>query len=300
MGNDVRRIDPEVLALLRDGNADSEVPLLVARSLSDLRGYEEFRQPKAVIKKEKVKRHLLQVHREEVAWLLRQASGIAMQRHPQSMLATYANTDEHFVLPDEDSLRKRAAGLRDVANGLGANEVDALRGLLGLMPIAFSSASRLAEASLDLLPRDDTRLYLALALIHEQNHQPAFGLLKDVLDRNQYGMDAAMAWTNLATLYHQEGAFGEAQDAARNATEIADQLPALVNWLGNSCLVADRMTALEVARRIDERLPPNHPASEEYTAILAKTAHSSACKHTVLTFQDQLGPTCRRLLDVDD
>ena len=294
-----RRLDPEVAVLLGEIAQDRRTRLLTAERLDDIAGFRELSEPVSAIEASKAERHLLDVYREDVAWLLRQASGIALRLSPSDRVCEYVDVDERLGLLSETTLRERIAEASGwIDEGALPDIASALSQLSGALPLQPEYAERLAAMSQMLLPRDDTRVYLALAWSLQERTTAASDLLERVIATGATARLQSIAWNNLGSVLHRRGQFDRARTAHRESVNVLPRPAPIVNWLLNACLLEDRVDALRAATVVDEHLPANHPAVDACLPLVSAGTPSTRPRRDMIEgLEDEVGETARRILD---
>jgi tetratricopeptide (TPR) repeat protein len=184
----------------------------------------------------KAEKHLMTAYREEAAKVLVQASVDATKK---KSLLIY--TPEY--IPRREALEHSAARLAKTPE-LGDF-------VTILQAVGTARASRLAAASLALVPRDSTRICLAVALRHEGHEQTGLGILNRILASRPSHLDASMALENKGAVLASRHQFAEALECDRAALLLRPGSLQIATWrvtmafqLGDDRLVAQAAAGL--------------------------------------------------------
>lgn len=272
MSDRARQLDPEIAEVLRDIARDPDAKLLTAPTLAEVPALVALRDPTPPSTRTlaKAERHLIQVYREEAAWLLRQASTIACMEHPQARVRTHVTVEQRLRPLEREVLRSRVGNvLTHASEALGGDDfVSALSELLECSAPPLGSGARLAAMSLRLFPSDEARLCLAYGLRQRHASTPAepeqaMSILEDVKSHDPGSLNGAFARTNIAQMHFEGHAFLRARDEYRAGAAGAATPFALIRWLQMACQVGDRVDALDAAKTLDDLVAPEHPAIDE-------------------------------------
>lgn len=243
--NPTPEIAPEIRGLLEEIVADPRstirlVPRAPLRQWFD-RG-ESLRT--ADVARTRAERQLIEVHREELAWLLREAARIAYWKAP---IRAHSPVEDHCI-PDpteeEPVWRKASARFLPYCRE-HLPEVGLLQACLsGIQP---ESAHALAVASLALAPREDTRFIVAASVPWETPHT-GIRLLKRLASRPTGNQLRSLALLALAARLCVVGQYWHARALYRASRE-TEERPVVGRCyaLNLSLLLAEQHEALEEA-----------------------------------------------------
>lgn len=242
-------IAPEVRGLLEEIVADPRSSLrLVPRSPLRLwfdRG-ESLRT--ADIAQTRAERHLVEVHREELARLLREAATIAYWKAPE--FGHFPNDEEGGLLDpskNEPSWQVRAGRFRASCRGVGDT------GMLShcLSGIDAQKGHELAKASLALAPNDTARYCLA-ALVPSEMPRTAIVLLNRLLARLPDGESRGRVLFLLARRLCAVGQLQAARTAYLKACELGARRQVGLCYAFNlSCALGQRGEVMELSEELD-------------------------------------------------
>lgn len=250
-----RSMDPGVFELLGEISRDKDSRLMkLARAGF---GPPHVLRSRAISAREslftRAERHLLSEYREEVAFLLFKACQREVMSLPseRSMIYRKAGSGFEVVIPPPEWWR--AEGQR-IQRSRARAEVRRSQDLLGAdLTTARVEASALASASLAIWPRDETRIWLALALFAEGDIATGKHVLQDVLahhpsDSNESYARQGMGWEAL-----EQGDGERAVSEYRRAFEKgADRVNPLLAWLHAALASCDRASVLTSAGLLAE------------------------------------------------
>ncbi len=283
-------IDPEVLVLLQEVLEDPSSTL----TRTPERGFSswlERREPVTAGEPllSRAEKHLVRAHREAVAMLLYQACQREVMEAPSPWMyfCRRRAPDDEISPVDPELWRKRAVQTLELSPGTRSLEENTVARILedGTSP---PQPSRLAAASLNLVPRDETRIWLGLASQHQQDMAVARQCFVGVLSGRPSALNQAWSLLDLGSIDLRVGKVGEAWNLYRMACRHDDELPlALAFWLNVSLLVNNREDLFEASVRLQEVASPEHPFIAQCSAILGMSYK------TWLPFPD----SSRQLLD---
>ncbi len=241
-------IAPEIRGLLEELVADprSSIRLVPRRPLRYWFDSDETIRPRE-ISGTKLERHILEVHREELADSLLAAARIAYWKAPQ--FAHWPRDAEGRVFnPDEAESRWRRRGgePRDAAR---SEDVELLRRCLEGGLHSYDAFS-LAKASLGVVPRDEARLYLGITVPWDRP-RTAMQMLTRLESRACMHI-ASDAARHVAARLCCVGRLRDAQAKYRLALQVDPGV-----WVGHlyvfnlSCCLGDRDQAGRQAREAD-------------------------------------------------
>ncbi|MEW5749053.1 MAG: hypothetical protein AB1793_09785, partial [Candidatus Thermoplasmatota archaeon] len=200
-------------------------------------------------------RHLLDVHREEVAWLLYKACQRAVAENRSAAIPIHRCITDLCrleVMPRADQER-RTAIFRQF------DEAPAHRGRTPSLPSVLRedlearqhSPRGLATLSLRLVPHDSTRIWLALAMMQDRLFSAGMTILAQVLHNCSTPMNAYAAWTNQGLALWRTGNLEEASRAYEEAAAQGEpSVIPVVYRLSLALLMGDPQNALLLSERI--------------------------------------------------
>jgi len=266
--------EPEVEELLRELAADPTSTLLrVPRKgiVPTLFDKHTMVSPRAA-GLSSAERHLLQVYREDVELLLRQAWILCSQQNEPfgPVMSWHLTVDSRHEPPAIGEWNRRAQrALERPLKGDGAPEA---RELLSLCvresPLSLPSQTQLAAAALRLVPTNQARIYIACDLQHSDRIETALRGFQDVLSRSS-AFHKSFCLQNMAAAYEELGDIQAASLYAAEASSLDESRPdPLMNWLYLSIQRRDREATLRASTRVDELLPVDHDALTGFVKVL--------------------------------
>lgn len=242
-------IDPELHGLLDEIVADprSALRLTPRKALSSwLFGDERIPRPPSATHAEK---HLLEAHREALADLLIQASRVAYWKAPGMGIPVSQARGSRLASVSEEMLLERV----EVEAGQNPLLDPVLGTLLGTWPLRAETACDLARAALALVPSDEARYAVAVALPDEE-FEAAIGILEPLVVRLEKKRNVELACRILSTLGSRQTAAMQL-DSARSTYVRCRGLTAIsvvveYSIANLSCYLGDPLGAREAARRI--------------------------------------------------
>ena len=247
--NRLGHIDPELHGLLDEVVADprSALRLTPRKALSSwLFGDELVRRPSSATRAE---RHLLEAHREALAELLIQASRVAFWKAPSMGISVIPSHGSRIPRVTEEELRSLVAAESRQNSELDSN----LRTLLGDGPLRAGQALGLARASLALVPSDEARYAVAVAL-PESEPDGAIRILETLVQKPERKRNVELLCRILSTLGSRQAA-AQRFDSARSTYSRCRDMTAIAvfveYYIANlSFYLGDPSSAREAARRI--------------------------------------------------
>ena len=168
-------------------------------------------------------RHLLQVHREEVAYALRAAAYHRLVHGPDApeFLADRAIRKLAQAVPSQIDVQRAVTGALEVERGgMESGSSLLLRACLGKDRAGWPRVDTLAAAAHRLVPTDASRIYVGLEM--RRIGQPFASLAANRAVVEGLGRSPAhvAAWTNLGDQLFALGRIPDAWKAANNACDI--------------------------------------------------------------------------------
>lgn len=296
-------LDPEVVHLLAEVVADPRsclnraprkpVAQWVVRREGPVSASEPFMS--------RAERHLIRVHREEVAHLLYQECQRAVLRGSIGPhLVQRISPECRVCLPSKDLWSRRARRLRNTALFETNREVFSLQS--NNRPLKTETALQFASASLRLVPRDSTRIWLGLAMLQLSWAHSALQVFGDVLKNSTVQLYRALAHLDSGLACLTLGQLRESRNHYRASAHTHQEfLPGQTSWMTTALWLADRRDFLKAAdgmkdygdevaasaSQFETALQPSNwliGFSEEGTRMFAETA-------------DRIPDIARRILD---
>jgi len=248
-------------------------------------------------------RHLLQVYREDVELLLRQAYLLyCKSNEPFGPTHSWTITvDHHHELPAIEEWDFRAQGaLGRPLLGDGAPEAhEVLAHCVRESPISVPSPVQLAAAALRLVPTNQARIYVASDLHLNGRIETGLRAFREVMAQCS-SFHKSYCLQNMSRAYEDLGDTLAASRCVAEAALICGRRPdPLMNWLYVSIQRADQESALNAAMRIDELLKHDHEALVGFVKDLVERRRlgwwkpSSGARAFVLGIEERLGPASR-------
>lgn len=260
---DAPEIAPEIRGLLEELVADprSSIRLVPRRPLRYWFDSDETIRPRE-ISGTKLERHLVEVHREELAQLLQAAAQISYWKAP---VLTYRpiGADGQPYDPSDRESTWCAEARRFLGSGGAEGDSDSLLRAIG--GIAPGDGAALAIASLSLVPSDRTRCYLALATPWEKP-RTSIRLFRQVLARTRHPDMRSRILASLGWRLCSLERLGEAREAYRAASE--HSIPSAVCAFNLSCFLGDEAAAVEDMGRLPRTLSVDTPEIVETIRVL--------------------------------
>ncbi len=248
-------LDPEVVALVREIVDDPHSTLMRVPEAPLWRWLGQ-REP-AVSAGEpfltEAERHLLLAYREEAARLLWHACGLQVMARSKLILA-----DEQTPPPSDETWRSRAeafVGTR-APESLQPDQ-DILRGCLG-DSVERPELSRIAVAALRIIPCDDIRNWLGLALFFEKQPMSALAVLQSTLAGRPRSGVRTYVLQSCGLVHYDRGDFSRALEHYEQAVLAAPDCPAAYLWsLTTSLQMGDEQAARRCGRRFSNHCSVN-------------------------------------------
>ena len=245
-------------------------------------------------------RELLVVHREEAAWLLREAFLLRIAEDP-GVAIDYGGVGG---ARDANEFRRSVGNHRAAlqADAASIPEGDVLEACERADHGSWPSLLELTLSSLRLVDTDHGRIYCAIALERNQEPLAARRLLWALLSRGHRPQLRGYVWQNLGFLHDRIGEDRESLRAFQRATrEEGVRAEVWVNLLIKAIRIEDLSTALHSSKVIDQKLSEGEPEIERYVTILSLGRpdrapiglQSSRVRDRVLR---TAGPAARRIL----
>lgn len=302
-------IDPEVEEILLRIGADPGSALLRVPRPRDIRGLLERRQGVSAGAEmlTVAERHLLQVHRNEVARLLVEASRMKLIDGPgrRVLVSPFQTASrEHFrwnptdLARHMDEIRSNRA-IQDKTGHPWILLERCVRDPFGDSP----TVTQLAEASLRLQPSDEARIQAGLDLIHLGAPEASIRILNDVLQAPASETIRSSAENNLGVAYSFLGEMQKAHQHHVAACDVGED--SLEPWM-NRLVFAIQLGLVDDARiaaeSIDSLALESHPAidmsaknleAERLAGVWSPTSQSHA---SIRKLESRLGPAACKII----
>ena len=233
-------LDPEFEELLREVASDPDSSLLRVPRPKRVRSLFDRGAPVGNLEAglSTAERHLLQVHRNELAWLLRQACLLKLVEGPRNRLyvTRYIAADREVRLIRPRRMRRLAerhqAESRHFPEGVDACALldRCVEDPLGNEP----DVGALAAASFRLQRTDDARIMAAMELAYGSGQRAALEILHDVLSTDPMPNTWPSVWSHVGVAYSGLLEFEKARIAFKRVCTIDDCSP--IAWLSRLAL----------------------------------------------------------------
>jgi tetratricopeptide (TPR) repeat protein len=251
----------------------------------------------------RAEKHLVRAHREELAILLYQACQSALFEEPtfNSYFCRKQSPSKEVKVPEPGDWKRRAARELPLAARVSVDASQALKEALARFP-SPGWASRLAVASFNLLPRDETRIWLGLALHQEGSTNLARLSFEEALRVRPSTPNEALAHLNLGSCAFRSGDLTTAWEHYAFAARVGEGLvPALAFLMSSSILLGRDQEAIEASKRLEESVSGHHALLDECARVIRAytpgvgSKESSYCK-TISSLWDRLSAAGREVL----
>ncbi|MCE9595202.1 MAG: hypothetical protein K8S98_13530 [Planctomycetes bacterium] len=254
-----------------------------------------------------LERHLVSVHRLELAFLLRTAAVSRLYEDPQTarwFTRTVTMTKELQWL---STPRWRTRAVHVLADTSSDSAISEARGILEECVSGDSSRTpgvlELAAASMRLEPCDQARIFAGNALLASGQFQSAVRVYRSVLSGQPSDLLRSMAFDNSAVASSGLGLPTQAIEACINACLLknADRPTAYLNWLWITLLHGDADEILKANAALEHAVPVHHESVTSYVENMktfrgqAEWSSNAKRSQLVRTLLDRLGPVARRL-----
>ncbi|MFT5048987.1 MAG: hypothetical protein ACI8QZ_000376 [Chlamydiales bacterium] len=296
-------IDPEISGLMREILSNPKAKLFNTPSPKQLPGVTGMMTPVGLHQAGLVpaERHLLQVYRQEVAWLLRQAALTRLYEDPKKgrLLRKSITVDRTLELLDTREIGQRLQTARNASDGANIPDEEWDVFQLATSPNGTpADVARLCQASLRLAPSDEVRIYLGVDMGMRAQTESAVSLLEDVVQSASSDLIASYAWQNIGMLKAEAGQPEEAFIAYISATSTPEirPVPAIAS-LHFAVRSESPSRILWAAALIDQFLEPTHTAIVEHCSSPTSRALETSGMRILEGLLGRLGPTSRRVTD---
>ncbi len=311
MESDTLLFDPEFEAILRDVAADPRSSLLRVKRPHKLGELFDAYSPISAHATglTSAERHLVQVHRNEVAWLLRQACLIKLIEGPTSrqFVSRYVAPNKEVRLLAPTEMERRVREQRECSSGRDecAHGLDLLLQCVATSHDETPRVSELAIAACRLEPSDQARLMVGYDLVLQDQARGSLGLMQRLLTGAPREREAAKAWGCVGMCFVNLGDLPSAHEALLNGSSQAT--PETANVLSRLVLglqLGLRQDVLDCAVRLDESVQADDPVVLSFVHVLRLRRRALGWAPTndgtrmALSMHDRLGHTARRIADV--
>jgi len=313
MTREMIQLRPEVEELVREIATRRDSVLLRVprgRALRDLREDQAHALEHSSLLNQ-AERHLVQVHREEVAYALRLAAWmqIASQRREEVLVVRHQSPGIDIPVPSERSVAARASISLSELHVVPEREAIAvlLQRCVAAEPGERPSAERLCAAAHRLVPTFNGRMLAATAFFVRGSHAAAQTGFADALQVAPTSQARGIAWNNLAEVADARDAWAQARAATERAlVEHPTLFAAYVGCLWFSIRLGDSRRARSVERALDSVLGGEPAAVEEQVLRIRSVAPrmkrglNSAAIRSLQHVREGAGPSAERILHALD
>jgi len=251
--------DPELEGLLRELAADPRSRLLRLprpRTLPELLARPDLVRP-AHTGLTLAERHLLQVHRDELADVLRRACLMRFFSDPARAIYLNRSIDAHTRIevdtPEQWRARARDV-LADLRRSPGPLEgIDLVEACLRPDAERTISITQLARASMILQPTDTAQAYVGLDLVMSDRSTEGIQTMEEVLSLKPQGVVRACILENIGLALGQSNDLAGACDRYKEASRLCPERPSpAVGWLMTALQSGLREQSIEAAAQLDQ------------------------------------------------
>ncbi len=301
----------EVEGLLRELAADPRSTLLRVPRPRTVQGLLE-RQipiPSSATGLTVLERNLLAVHREELAFLLRQACVLRFfaEKRAGVYLSRALTTKLELRVPSVEDLRDASRpAFAASESDLGRREdLELLEACLQDNPVQPPAITQLARASQRLHPSDSAECCIGLDQVLAERFTAGRRVLEQLVARNPAPLVTSLAWANMGLSQGLQGLDHAALECYRRASQAIDDAPhAIMAWLFFAVKSCNESETLRAARRLDEAVSKDHPSLDTFVVGYSAQfrpggfASTPACREFVIRIEDRIGPASRRIAHV--
>lgn len=311
MNSQHREIDPAIEALLADIAGDpgsSLLKMLATQARASLFDPNPSVDRNGVLLT-KAEQHLMQAYREDVAVLLRRASLMDVYEDPgtKRFLHRGVTVDEdlHISSRQEWNAQARERLRTCPANADSSHGLELLSKCVQSSRAARPSATKLALASLRLVPSAEARICLALDLWRRKKLDSAAQVLCLVIAHSPSDLLTSIAWENLGGVYFSMAHYARAREAYANAAAAhAHRAEPIMCWFLLALGLGRKKEALKAAAALDELIESEHRSVRWFTTTQPDAWSSRSWKpHAEATrnlrdVEKNLGPAARSVAHV--
>lgn len=306
VSQDALHTDPEVDGLLREIAADPRSSLFKFGAPRNPMSWAEYTEPLSPWTPDltTAERHLLRVHRADVAQLLRERWGIELILRPPGRvhIVVGESAQEPGAKVFAERWREKAHGQPELVPG---TQGDLLLRMGERAPLGTEDLSELVHTAMRLDPSNCSRIYLAQDSVRRGELRSARTVLAQVLSTEPDPSLAVHGWMGIAQIESMRGNLRNARDLYDSGVKAS---PGFLVGMASSILlsaqVGDREALLSKGRALDELGPAHDPALDAFVAGEARTRAAgvwSASQEGVQLarrLQDHVGASTRRVLGV--
>jgi hypothetical protein len=300
--------DPEVEALLREIAADPNSSLLRVTRPQAVKGLFERteRVSPGMTGLSSAERHLVQVHRNEVAHLLREVCRWRMLNDPASKrdLAPYPGAGDTEGA-DVQELGHAVRRLEEDEEGESdATSYSALQLIKQCVvgPSKGVHVSSLASASHRLEPHDANRIYIGLDLTFRGKPHAALRVYRALLSECTDPSMRSSAWGNAAVPYELLNSPTTMMECFRRSALSAENLLSAMEWLHGAIRCEDKGEALRAGEMMTDLCDRGPSILDWYegTLLERRVAWSPTKSQAMFarSLRSSLTPPSRRIADV--
>lgn len=308
-GREGVRLDPSIEAILREVARDSGSALLrVPRAQVVPTLLEERRTVgPASAGLSLAERELVQVHRNEVAWLLREACAYGLTEGPNTKGRFVRFPSSQSDRPGVEAIARRARNERECCEvGEDTNIAFELLGrCVDDIPHGRLKISKLAAASYRLQPTEQARLLAGAALAFESSPLAAIRSLRAVVDHTSNRQSLCSAWSIIGMAFAAVSEPKSAHTAYRLACAVRDgQISPVFNRLLFATQVGNRDDVRATAQLLASLDRPQIDELEAFVSLQVHHVKHDVWKPTrvavelVRGIREVTGGPARRILDV--
>jgi hypothetical protein len=309
MSADPLVLDPEFEALLREVALDPDSTLLRVPRPKVVRGL--FEREDVVRPHETgltlAERHLVQVHNNQLAWMLRQA---CLYKLLEDSSKRYFVSRHGPSGEDRSPLRPSAiaALVKDDQDnnpdaGSHSNAIELLLRWVRQPLSAEPTVADLAAVSHRLQPTNQTRLLFAADMCCRDAPRTCLQLATFVLGAHPTPEQATRAWECIGLAHAKMGHLKQAHHAYRIGCAIPDQ-HTFMNRFEFALQVGDRSDALESSRRLEELVPGDPPSLAWFIEarlrrrVAGEWAPTQLARALATSLVDEIGGAAQRIAHV--
>ena len=248
-------VDPDLLSVLLDAEKAPR-PSLFPGPQSFVLGLRDFDQLwKSPFKNPtRIQAHLLQVHRTELAHILRDMSFRAMAADPRSARDLYLTAHQQSAIAHTYStdwiLATRSILSRSASSFENTSAFQTINRSLHRPP-SPQLLNHLALSSIRMAPSWQAYIYLAKGLVRSGDTHTAHAMISWMLHTYRSRDAQYFAHVHLGSLYMSLGRMPDALTHYRRAALIHPRPFACMNWFALSCLTDNKSEVLRSGRLLD-------------------------------------------------
>ena len=249
----------------------------------------------------RAERHLVRVHREEIAHLLcLECQRTVLDGPYNRQLNRKLNSEYELVVPETDVWSTQAAQYERSAFAALGDAAELLRTSKRETTV---TGSQLAFASLRLVPRDGTRNWLGEALVQESAGYSALQVFGNILDNTSDELDRVLSHLNSGFAWLTLGQVHNSWTHYRRSAHTPEEFPlGQVYWMTSALWLGNRRDFLAAATQVeDHRYEIEHVIDQCRETLRPKNWLVTFPRHgkkTLTESLDRIPETARRILDV--